>query len=418
MEKAKKQKISKILNIVVNVLVVIILLLALMVTVNNLISARQGYTSFFGTAFVTVESGSMDGEKPEQYADKPDGFAQGDLLKIKILDKEELWKLEEGDIVSFYLDVILENGTKETIINSHRIIEKHEYKDAGGNLTDVTFVTKGDANTSRDSYVVETQSAARNHLAIGKVDGNLGGIGVVFGFFRSPTGFLVCIVIPSFLVVIYFAYVLVKEILKGKKAKAAAGAEADKEKMKEEVLAELRAQGLVVDQKAETAESVVVPVEEKPEETAEPIAEPVEEKPEEAAEPIAEPVEEKPEEAAEPIAEPVEEKPEEAAEPIAEPVEEKPEEAAEPAPEPVEEKPTEEKPVKKAPVKRAAAKKPTAKTAAKKSATTSAAAKKPTAKKATASAKTSAAKKTAAKSTAKKPAAPRAKSGSSKTAKK
>ena len=296
MNEEKKQKTYKVVNIVVNVLVVIILVLALAVTVNNVASSKKGYTSMFGNAFLVCQTDSMVGEKPAEYADKPDGFKPGDLLRVKILSDEEKKNLEPGDIISFYA---LKN--RERIINSHRIIAVEVQAD--GN---VRYTTKGDnPEVGTDPYVFAT-GTDEYYTVIGRVEDNLGGIGNVFNFFRSSTGFLVCIVIPSFLVVVYFAVVLINEILKGRKVKASAD---EKAKMKEELLAELRAQGVITDAPAVSQESEggappePAPADEKAEEVpAVPVAEdikdevpaPADEKAEEVSAP---PEEEKPAEA-------------------------------------------------------------------------------------------------------------------------
>ncbi len=263
MEAQKKQKVQKVLSIVLNVLVAIILVLALVVTINNIISSQKGYTSYFGTAFVTVESESMNAEKPAEYPDALNGFAPGDLLTVKVLEGDDLKNLKEGDIVSFYLDVIDGNGTKHTIINSHRIIK---VEPAGSK---VTYQTKGDNNDVQDPYQVYTDGVKGNYQAIGVVTGNAGGIGKVFQFFRSSTGFLVCVVVPSFLVVAYFAFNLIREIMKNRKLASVN----QKAQMKEELLAELREQGLITEPAAEQATDQTAQGEQPPEQSAEKAAE-------------------------------------------------------------------------------------------------------------------------------------------------
>lgn len=244
MEEKTKQKTKKILNIVVNVLVVLILVIALLVTINNIASSKKGYTSIFGSTFLVVQTNSMDAPKPEKYADKRDGFAVGDLISVKILSEQEKMNLEEGDIISFFCDL---NNDGQLEIESHRIVKVQRFYDEDGNVTRAAYNTKGDNTTDEDPndpwVIASDQAANSEYYLIGTVTGNLGGIGNVFSFFQSSTGFLVCIVIPSFLVVIYFAFNLAREILKTRKA-GAAESEAKKE---EEIIARLRAQGLLKD---------------------------------------------------------------------------------------------------------------------------------------------------------------------------
>jgi hypothetical protein len=91
----------------------------------------------------------------------------------------------------------------------------------------------------------ETVSVSK---VVGQYTGKAGGIGHVMLFMNSSAGFFVCVVLPSLLVVVYFAVNLVLVILKEKKAQAvAAGAakEDEKEKLRAELLAELAASGQI-----------------------------------------------------------------------------------------------------------------------------------------------------------------------------
>ena len=239
MDEQKKQKTKKILNIVLDVVVGVILVFALLLTIGNVSSKKKGYTSIFGSAFLVVQTESMNAPMPEEFVGtgKPEGFAPGDMLRIKILKDEAKSKLELGDIMSFRMEAMNENGDRIEIINSHRIVE------IGDDNGKVMYKTKGDNNELRDSYWIYADETTNGlYCVIGVVKSNMGGIGKVFNFFNSSTGFLVCIVIPSFLVVFYFAFILIREVLVLKKA----GAAEDKAKYEEELLAKLRAQGVQI----------------------------------------------------------------------------------------------------------------------------------------------------------------------------
>lgn len=247
MDGQKKQKTQKILNIVVNVVVAVILVLALIVTINNISSKKKGYTSMFGTAYMEVGSPSMDPngdwakDHPldEELAVGPAGFAIGDIVSIKILKTdEEKASLKVGDIVTFFIYADI-NGTTEQVLNSHRIVEVKVDSETGV----ATYWTKGDNNASRDAVPVTSSATTNgNYSVIGVVKGEAGAFGKMLGFFNSQTGFLAFIVIPSFLVVAYFAFNLIREILKVKKA----GAAEQKTKYEEELIAKLRAQGVQI----------------------------------------------------------------------------------------------------------------------------------------------------------------------------
>lgn len=211
-------KTKKILKIVLNVIVYVLFALILLLTVLIVSSNGKGYTSLFGTAFVTVESDSMDG-------DREDSFKEGALLKLEILSYEEKLELKEGDIISFY-----DNVSGHQFVNSHRIIEVR------GEANGTSFVTQGDkAGAPVDS------TPRRVEEVIGKVVGHTNGIGKVFQFIRTTAGFVVCIVLPCLLLVAYCVYDLVRIIREQKKADK----EKSKEQLKQELLQELRAEGKI-----------------------------------------------------------------------------------------------------------------------------------------------------------------------------
>lgn len=213
-----KPKTKKILKIVLNVFVYALFVLILLLTILIISSRGKGYTPLFGKAFVAVESDSMDGTEK-------DSFSQGALLKIDILSDEEKSELKEGDIISFYETV---NGKR--IINSHRIVE------VWSKGASTVFITKGD----KEGAPVDGRSRNIEDV-IGKVVGHTNGLGKLFLFMRTGTGFVVCIILPCLLLVGYCIYDLVHTILEQKKAEK----ESNKERLKEELLKELREEGKI-----------------------------------------------------------------------------------------------------------------------------------------------------------------------------
>ena len=176
---------KKVINIVVNVIVAIILVFVFILTLNIILSGDKGYTSIFGTAYVSVESNSMKG-------DKADNFQKGDLLKIKILDEEEKKNLQPGDVITFWDNTIVDN---QLVLNSHRIIKVEKQSDGS-----VRYETKGDNNLDADKMLIPDVTI------VGIYEGKIGGLGNVVSWFHSSTGFFVCIVLPAFLIVAYFAF--------------------------------------------------------------------------------------------------------------------------------------------------------------------------------------------------------------------
>lgn len=209
---------KKVINIVVNVIVAIILVFVFILTLNIILSGNKGYTSIFGTAYVSVESNSMKG-------DKADNFQKGDLLKIKILDEEEKKNLQPGDVITFWDNTIVDN---QLVLNSHRIIKVEKQSDGS-----VRYETKGDNNLDADKMLIPDVTI------VGIYEGKIGGLGNVVSWFHSSTGFFVCIVLPAFLIVAYFAFNLVMVLRERNKVSD----ETKKERLRQELLEELRAEG-------------------------------------------------------------------------------------------------------------------------------------------------------------------------------
>ena len=209
---------KKVINIVVNVIVAIILVFVFILTLNIILSGDKGYTSIFGTAYVSVESNSMKG-------DKADNFQKGDLLKIKILDEEEKKNLQPGDVITFWDNTIVDN---QLVLNSHRIIKVEKQSDGS-----VRYETKGDNNLDADKMLIPDVTI------VGIYEGKIGGLGNVVSWFYSSTGFFVCIVLPAFLIVAYFAFNLVMVLRERNKVSD----ETKKERLRQELLEELRAEG-------------------------------------------------------------------------------------------------------------------------------------------------------------------------------
>ncbi|MBQ9486038.1 MAG: S26 family signal peptidase [Clostridia bacterium] len=260
------EKGRKITNVVVNVVVVVILVFVAFITLNIILSRDKGYTPLFGSTYVAVQSDSMNGDKPAGVAEnKPSGFKKGDLIKVKLLSDDQKGNLEVGDVITFYQTI---NGQRE--LNTHRIVD----------ILGDRFETQGDNRTMSMSgeYVLFRD-------VIGQYNGSkIAGFGNVIDFFHSSTGFFVCVVLPCFLIVAYFAVNLILTVKKSKAEEKAVEQVDEKEKMRQELLQELVAQGKISAADVEPSEESAEPLEE----TEQPVSG--------AAEEQSEPSEEKPEE--------------------------------------------------------------------------------------------------------------------------
>jgi len=212
-EAVKMSPGKRVLNAVVNVVVTLVLIFVVFMTVSIILSAGKDYTNFFGYTFLGVETDSMDG-------DKEDSFAVGDLVIVKILSEDEKLDLQVGQIATFYETT--SNGTR--IINSHRIISVESRMDGIQ-----YYRTQGDNTPEADDFVLSST------MVIGEVTGHVGGVGYVVTWVSSQVGFFVCVVLPSFALVIYCIVNLIITIRSRNKE-----TEADKEaEMRKKILAEM-----------------------------------------------------------------------------------------------------------------------------------------------------------------------------------
>ena len=273
---------KRILNAVVNAILVIAIALAAVCTYISFVSTSgNGVPSIFGIRIFSIQTESM-------YPT----LLPGDLIfDTGVKDTSEL---RNGDIITYWTVI---NG--ERVLNTHRI---HEVYDGGGYLI---FATKGDNNTIADPLTVHESEI------VGKYAFRVGGVGKVFDYLQTSTGFLIVIVIPVFLFFLFhlvqffrvlFEYQNVKNRIKFEQergrtedliamqekqqqdAQAAARAKMEAE-LRERLRAELMASMLAQQQAAQPA-----PVEEKPAVAEAPVVEeaPAEEAPVVEETPLAE----------------------------------------------------------------------------------------------------------------------------------
>ena len=171
----KESKVKRVINIVVNTLLVIAIILAAICTyVSYVNTSGNGVPSIFGIRMFSVQTDSM---YPTL---KP-----GDMIFDTAVD--DPGELRVGDIITYWTVI---DG--ERVLNTHTI---HEIYNGGGYLI---FETKGMKNASVDPLTVHESEI------VGKYSGvRVGGLGKVFDYLQSPTGFFVVVLIPVFLFFIF-----------------------------------------------------------------------------------------------------------------------------------------------------------------------------------------------------------------------
>lgn len=280
----EESKGKRIMNAIVNGILVLAIALAAVCTYISFVSTSgNGVPSLFGIRVFSIQTESM-------YPT----LLPGDLIfDTGVKEPEEL---RVGDVITYWTVI---NG--ERVLNTHRI---HEIYDGGGYLI---YATKGDNNTIADPLTVHESEV------VGKYSFRVAGLGKVFDYLQTSTGFLIVIVIPVFLFFLFhliqffrvlFAYQNVKNRIKYEQERGTAEDLIEKQKQQEaeakakmeaEMRERLRAELLASMKQPEAAEAAAPVVEEVasvPEEVAaapaaeEVVSEPVKE---EVSVPVEEP---------------------------------------------------------------------------------------------------------------------------------
>ena len=216
-------KTKKTIKIVVDVLLWIFLAFSLLMTILAFTAqaSSAGFPKLGSSCLLTVQSDSMA---------EPGGFYKGDLIIGKTLTDEQKQNLQVGDVVTYYMDLTPSDGIDNKELNTHRIVRVDT--DANGS---VIYYTKGDHNSLEDGEPIRWNAVEAIWTGT-----RIAGIGAVIGFLQSPTGFLICVVIPLLLFFLYELYVLIFTVIqirnKGKRQITAADEELIKQRAIEEYL--------------------------------------------------------------------------------------------------------------------------------------------------------------------------------------
>ncbi len=178
-ETVQAGRAKRTVNTVINVVLVIAIIIAAFCTYTSYVSTSgNGVPNILGVRILSIQTESM-------YPT----LNPGDMIfDVPVKDTGEL---EIGDIITYWTVI---DG--ERVLNTHRISEIY---DGGGYLI---FETKGDNNTVADSLTVHESEI------IGQWKGaKIGGLGKVFDYLQTSTGFLIVVVIP---VALFFIYHLIQ----------------------------------------------------------------------------------------------------------------------------------------------------------------------------------------------------------------
>ncbi len=195
-----RNKRSKIINIVSNVLFGIVMVFLIIFMIYGFGSvANNKVPSFFGQSYVKILTPSMENEAIKDGEVIADGFEPGDVAIIK---KVNISEIEIGDIIAFYyctlpnpavfegsdnvLDFETGENSFETSIIFHQVIDIQV--DSEGYTW---FQTKGTSNVGADKYT-------RADYVVGVYTPS--GLEGFLNFISSSVGIIVLVVIPACIV--------------------------------------------------------------------------------------------------------------------------------------------------------------------------------------------------------------------------
>lgn len=208
---------KRILKITGNVVFYTFVILVMVFAISNISVKNDGdVPSIFGKGYVAVVSDSMNG-------DQPDSFDKGDLIIVKVLKSDEEKKtLKVGDIITFYdYD---KNG-----LNSHRIVDIQTNTNG-----DLLFTTQGDNEESGDVVLKGFDDIKAVYV------GQVKDLGAAIEYLQTAGGFAIFIVLPTVAFLGYELFLFIRVLLKANSEKVEARVLEDKEKIRQELLEEIK----------------------------------------------------------------------------------------------------------------------------------------------------------------------------------
>lgn len=311
-EEKKKNLPWFITKIVLNVIFYIVIVILLLFSIMNINSGgkNQGFPNIFGKGFLSVQSDSMtrinsmdDIEGYKDYSIQT--FKKGDLLFVDVVDGNKVNQLRVGDIITYRDDSL-------NALNSHRIVyatyidaeevtyyvsykgvyvmNNNAYEEYNGGLPndvttlsintqgdlsasttgifDPTDATKAAINQSLLNSAVDTFTSANFSVIKGVTTGISIGSGAILENVQNNWVFYFIIPVLIFLLIEIFLVIKNVMELKGHKNKGSLEEqkeairlelEAEKEKMRQQILAELKAENptVVTDNSSDDSDSAL-----------------------------------------------------------------------------------------------------------------------------------------------------------------
>lgn len=209
---------KKILNIALKVvtwLLVAFTVFMMIFTVVTVTTVDRNDRSIFGVKFYIVQTDSMS--LSENNKDMDVHFNAGDIVIIKNVDDPRA--LQAGDVIAFMSTNSVSYG--ETVTHMIREVKRTD----DGKL--LGYVTYGTNTGTDDEALVEPE------YVLGAYSGKLPGVGNFFAFVKSTPGYIVCILVPFLLLILYNGVNVIRLFRKYKREQMEA-IQAEKDKLEAE----------------------------------------------------------------------------------------------------------------------------------------------------------------------------------------
>lgn len=198
---------KKIMNIALKIvtwLLVAFTVFMMIFTIVTVSTVDRNDRNIFGIRFYIVQTDSMS--PSENNKDMDIHFNAGDIILIKNVKDRN--KLKAGDVIAFLSTNEVSYG--ETVTHMIREVKRDE---EGRLLGYVTFGTNTGTN---DEALVEPS------YVLGEYAGKLPGVGNFFAFVKSTQGYIICILVPFLLLIIYNGVNVIRLFRQYKKEQTAA----------------------------------------------------------------------------------------------------------------------------------------------------------------------------------------------------
>ena len=183
--KTVAKKMLTILFKVIAWLLVVFTVFMMIFTIFTVMTVDRNDQNLFGIKFYIVQTDSMSLSDNNHYLKVH--FSAGDIIIIR--DAEDTTAFRPGDIIAFVSTNSDSYG--ETITHMIREVQKNDSGKVEG------YVTYGTNTDTNDEALVEPE------YVLGTYSGKIPKAGYLFAFVKSVPGYIVCILIPFLLLILY-----------------------------------------------------------------------------------------------------------------------------------------------------------------------------------------------------------------------